>query len=357
MASPFENARILVIDDEEPNVALLARILERAGCREYRTTTDPRDALPLFVEFRPDLVVLDLHMPHTDGFEILEGLAQHTTEGEYLPVLVVSGNQEPDTRRRALASGAKDFLLKPFDVEEVLLRVRNLLETRRLHQALRSQNEILEERVRERTRELELARIETLERLARAAEYRDDATGQHTQRVGRSAALVARALGLPSEEVDLIRRAAPLHDLGKIAIPDSILLRPGRLSEAEFEIMRTHTRIGARILSGSQIPLLDVAATIALTHHERYDGLGYPDGLRGESIPLVGRIVAVADVFDALTHDRPYKAAWPVDRAIEEIERQAGTQLDPEVVEAFLRSLRRVGFIPPAPTLNGSVPR
>src|SRR5690606_36798604 len=147
------------------------------------------------------------------------------------------------------------------------------------------------------------------------------------------------------------------HDLSKNAIPDSILLRPGRLTEAEFEIMRTHMRIGARILSGSQIPVLDVAATIALTHHERYDGLGYPDGLRGDAIPLVGRIVAVADVFDAPTHDRPYTAAWPLGRAIDEIERQAGYQLDPDVEEAFLRSLRRIGFISPTPVVNGGVPR
>ncbi|HEX7089833.1 MAG TPA: HD domain-containing phosphohydrolase [Longimicrobiales bacterium] len=345
MLSDFENARFLLVDDEEPNLRLLERILERAGYTQYKSTTDPRDALPIFLEFEPDLVLLDLHMPHIDGFAVMDELRHRMPGGAHVPVLVLTGDVSPDVRRRALACGARDFLNKPFDVAEVLLRIKNLLEMRFLQLQLQRQNELLEQRVRERTRELEGARIEILERLARAAEFRDDTTGQHTQRVGRISALVARSLGLPAPQVDLIRRAAPLHDVGKIGIPDSILLRPGQLGEREFEVMRTHTYIGARILSGSRFPLLDVAATIALTHHERWDGTGYPKGLRGESIPMVGRIVAVADVFDALTHDRPYKAAWPVEDALAEIERQAGRQFDPQVVEAFLETLRRMGFL------------
>ena len=252
MIQSFEHARILVVDDEEPNVRLLQRILEREGYRHYRGTTDPRDAAALFAEFRPDLVVLDLHMPHLDGFAVMEKLRALIPEETYLPILVVTGDITPEARRRALASGAKDFLIKPFDVGEVTLRIRNLLETRLLHLQLQSQNELLEQKVRERTRELEFARLETLERLARAAEFRDDDTGQHTQRVGRTSALVARSLGLPAAQVDVIRRAAPLHDVGKIGIPDSILLRPGPLGEKEFDVMRTHTNIGARILSGSK---------------------------------------------------------------------------------------------------------
>jgi len=358
MLTEFDNARFLVVDDEEHNIKLLERILERAGYKQYKCTTDPRDALPIFLEWEPDIVLLDLHMPHIDGFTLLEDFRHRTSGGAHVPVLVLTGDVSAEVRRRALASGAKDFLSKPFDVAEVLLRIKNLLETRFLHLQLLRQNELLEQRVRERTRELEGARIEILERLARAAEFRDDDTGQHTQRVGRISALVARSLGLPPEQVDLIRRAAPLHDVGKIGIPDSILLRPGRLGEREFEVMRTHTYIGARILSGSRFPLLDLASTIALTHHERWDGTGYPKGLKGEAIPIVGRIVAVADVFDALTHDRPYKPAWPVEQALAEIEQQAGYQFDPQVVEAFLESLRRMGFVgssSPANTLEVAV--
>jgi PAS domain S-box-containing protein len=196
--------------------------------------------------------------------------------------------------------------------------------------------ETLEVKVAERTRELDAARAETLQRLALAAEYRDDATSQHTQRVGATAAEVGARLGLDSQQVATLREAAPLHDVGKLAIPDTILLKPGKLSVEEYELMKTHATLGARLLSGSSSPVLQMAAVIAASHHERWDGEGYPAGLVGEAIPLVGRIVAVADVFDALTHDRPYKSLWPVEQAISEIRRAAGTQFDPEVVAAFM---------------------
>jgi putative two-component system response regulator len=309
-----------------------------------RSTTDSHAVLSIFNEFQPDILLLDLNMPGLTGFEVMEQLRGVVGEDTYFPILVLTGNTTPLMKQQALVFGAKDFLTKPFDLTEVLLRIMNLLETRFLHLQLQDQNKALEDKVRERTHELEVARIEVLQRLCLAAEFRDDDTGQHTHRVGRVSALLAKVLGLPDELVQLIRLAAPLHDVGKIGVADGILLKPGRLTPDEFRVMTTHTGIGGRILSGSQSPLLQLAEQIALTHHERWDGGGYPLGLRGEGIPLAGRIVSVADVFDALTHRRPYKQAWPAGDAAAEIERLAGSKFDPRVVEAFLQLLREGRF-------------
>jgi putative two-component system response regulator len=231
--------------------------------------------------------------------------------------------------------GARDFVTKPLDPAEVLIRIRNLLEVRFLQRELREQNKLLEQSVSERTRDLDESRFEMLERLALAAEYRDDATGEHTKRVGRTAALIARALEQPEPAVELIEQAAPLHDVGKIGIPDEILLKPRKLDAEEFDVIKTHVTIGRSILSDSRSPLLQMAEEIAFTHHERWDGNGYVSGMKGADIPDSGRIVAVADVFDALTHERPYKEAMPVLEAVEEIHGLAGSQFDPVVVEAF----------------------
>ena len=331
----FKHARIMIVDDEPGNVNLLKRLLERAGFHKLDSTNDPREAVGLYVETRPDLILLDLHMPHLDGLAVMDRLNE-IVEASYMPILMLTGDISPEARRDALSRGAKDFVNKPFNADEVLLRIRTLLETRFLYLQIQSQNQMLEAKVRERTRELEAAQIEIIERLARAAEFRDDNTGQHTERVGQMAALLARELGLADSEVSLIRRAAPLHDVGKIGIPDSILLKLGKLTPAEFELVKTHTTIGARILSGSRFALLRMAEEIAFSHHEQWDGRGYA-GLAGDQIPLAGRIVTVADVFDALTQKRPYKAAWPVEEAVAEIERQRGRQFDPNVVDAFLR--------------------
>jgi putative two-component system response regulator len=331
-----------VIDDEEMNIEFIKRILSpESGC-ELASTTDPRDAAALYREFRPDLVLLDIKMPYLDGFRLLE-LFRAETPRSFVPVVVLTSDVGPETKRQALAAGAKDFLTKPFSPVEVRLRVRNLLETRALHLELEEQNQHLETRVRERTHELvrrtlelDEARVEILERLARAAEYRDDETGLHTQRVGRMAALVAAALELPEDQVELIARAAPLHDVGKIGVPDAVLLKDGRLTAAEFQLMQSHTVIGAGILSGSRVRLLAVGRDIALTHHEHWNGGGYPHGLRGEDIPIAGRAVAVADVFDALTHDRPYKPRWQLDEALAEMQRLSGNQFDPRVLDLFM---------------------
>ncbi|OFW07318.1 MAG: two-component system response regulator [Acidobacteria bacterium RIFCSPLOWO2_02_FULL_67_36] len=335
----FRNARILIVDDEPANIEVLRRLLERAGYHRIETTTDPRETEPLYVRLRPDLILLDLHMPEMDGLEVMDQLNQ-IAEASYLPILVLTGDISQEAKQEALSRGAKDFLSKPFDNHEVLLRIATLLETRFLYLQIQSQNQMLEAKVRERTRELEAAQIEIIERLARAAEFRDDNTGRHTERVGQMAALIAKQMGLPDPQVSLIRRAAPLHDVGKLGVPDSILLKPGRLTDDEFALVKTHTVIGARILSGSRFPILRLAEEIAFNHHERWDGSGYA-GLSGDAIPLGGRIVAVADVFDALTQTRPYKAAWPVGEATAEIDRQRGRQFDPALVDAFLRAIER----------------
>jgi putative two-component system response regulator len=335
----LKRARILIVDDQPQNLSLLERLLAAAGYRDVRSTADSGQAVDLCRKVDPDLVLLDLQMPQPDGFEIMRQLEPATPGFARLPILVLTADGTRETKMRALEAGAGDFLTKPFDAAEVLLRVANLLTTRLLQLELRNQNALLEQRVRERTQklrqrtqELEEARLEILDRLVRAAEYRDDATGEHARRVGRLAALLAERAGLPSETVDLLGRAAPLHDVGKIAVSDRILLKPGKLSPGEFEAMKAHTSVGGEILGRSRSPLLRMSEEIALTHHEWWDGSGYPSGLSGERIPISGRIVALADVYDALTNERPYREPWPPERALMEIERLSGRQFDPQLV-------------------------
>ncbi len=334
---------ILVVDDDPKSLRLISALLEAEGFTNVVTTTRPSEVLHLFAREQPDLIILDLHMPERTGLEVIEDLKPWITPSSFLPIVMLTGDQAAESRQQALKSGAMDFLTKPFDSAEVSLRIRNLLTTRHMHARVENQNLILEQLVSERTSELEEARLEILDRLARAAEFRDDDTGEHTRRVGEIARGIGLVLGLSEEDAETIRRAAPLHDLGKIGIPDTILLKPGQLSPNEYKVMRRHTLIGAKILTGSDVPLLHTSSAIALTHHERWDGTGYPEGMQGPDIPLVGRIVAVADVFDALTHTRPYKDAWPVERAMEELAAQAGKQFDPAVVEAFTYYLSRNG--------------
>lgn len=338
-------ARVLIVDDEPANVQFLRHVLEGQGYEELVAATDAAEAAERLDEIAPDVILLDLMMPGFDGFQFMERFRAWLPPGTYVPLLVVTADSSHETRRTALAAGASDFLTKPLSPAEVRLRVRNLVRTRFLHAQLRDQNVSLESRVRERTVELEEARQEILDRLARAAEFRDDDTGQHTQRVGWLAQRLAEAMALPSGQVDLLRKAAPLHDIGKIGIPDAVLLKAGKLSPRERALMETHTEIGARILSGSRYPILQMAEEIALTHHERWDGTGYPAGLSGKAIPIPGRIVAVADVFDSLTHVRPYKPAWTVRQTLAEIRAQAGRHFDPMVVEALLRVAPEAGAL------------
>jgi putative two-component system response regulator len=335
MDQALKSLRILAVDDEDSDLLLVRRMLEWAGYTQVVTTADPTQVPAMVLEARPDLILLDLHMPEMDGFELMERLAPLQGDGASIPVLVLTADAMAETKRQALSAGARDFVTKPLDQVELLLRVRNLLQTQQLQARLAEHNTNLEAEVVERTRDLDLARLEMLERLALAAEYRDDDTQEHAWRIGRTSALLATEVGVPLPQVELIRRAAPLHDVGKIGISDLILRKPAKLTDEEFEVVKSHPTIGAEILAGSQSPLLRLAQTIALTHHERWDGRGYPGGLLGSDTPIEGRIVAVADVFDALTHERSYKEAWPLDKAVAEIRVQAGHQFDPELVDAF----------------------
>jgi putative two-component system response regulator len=341
------SARILIADDLEDNVSVLTRLLTRQGYEHIRATTDSSTVVELFVEFEPDIVLLDLHMPGLDGVAVIERLNALIAPGTYLPILVLTGDTSAEAKRRTLAAGAKDFLNKPFDISEALLRIRNLLETRRLHVELARTNALLERKVIARTRQLVASQIEILERLAAAVEFRDDDTGQHTRRVGHIAAELARECGLSRAEQGLVRRAAPLHDVGKVAVPDSILLKPDRLTPEERSIMQRHSATGARILRRGRSPLLRMAEEIAMSHHERWDGSGYPHGLAGEAIPIAARLTSVADIFDALSHDRPYRRAWSRERVLAELEAQSGAGLDPTIVAACLHSNVNSRFVIP----------
>ena len=353
---PIHAARCLIIDDEPANVLVLERMLEYWGCTAIASSTDSREALPLYYQFRPDIILLDLMMPHLDGYAVMTLLRAAIPASEYLPILVLTADTTTQTRHQALAAGATDFLTKPFDSVELSLRIRLLADARFLHTRLQDQNRTLEQKVQERTLMLSQAEIDAVECLALAAEFRDDETGQHAQRVGGGTAQLASRLGIDLEQVDLLRRAAPLHDVGKIGIPDNILLKPGKLTVEEFALMQRHTIIGAQILSRHHTPTMQLAATVALTHHERWDGTGYPNGLAGVAIPLAGRLVGIVDVFDALTHERPYKQTWPVSEALSEITRGAGRQFDPEATAAFIELIGSQGGLqlPEAPAIVGA---
>ena len=326
---------IVVMDDEEANLRLMERFLQEAGMECVTLISDPART-PELRELSPDVICLDLHMPGRDGFSVLQEIRETMPELRQVPVLVFTADDSILSRTKALDLGANDFISKPGQAVEIVLRVRNFLRTRKLYKELERYSLDLEGKVQRRTLDLYEATEDCLWRLARASEYRDDNTGEHTIRVGVISSRIANQLGMPFDDVDMIRRAAPLHDIGKIGVPDSILLKPGKLTPDEYAVMRTHVKIGGSLLSGSSSKLMVMAEKIALTHHEKWDGTGYGMGLAGEEIPLPGRIVAVADVFDALTHDRPYKQAWPTEKAVEEIRSQAGQHFDPQVVDAFL---------------------
>jgi cyclic di-GMP phosphodiesterase len=337
MLTPEEitKGRILVVDDTDSHVILLRKILKGAGYLTVATTTNPEEAVDLYKEFQPDLIVLDLYMSPIDGFEILDQLKALEPADSYVPALMMTALGDPDVLVKALERGARDFLNKPFERVEALTRIRNMLEVRLLHKRVRDQNRILEVNVDARTREIRETRLEVIRRLGRAAEYRDNETGMHIIRMSLAASILGRAVGLSHEQCELLLNASPMHDIGKIGIPDRILLKPGPLDPDEWAIMKRHPSIGAELLSGGSSDLMQMAETIAHCHHEKFDGSGYPRGLEGEQIPLAARIVAVCDVFDALLSKRPYKAPWTVDDALAELDKRAGSHFDPDLVTKF----------------------
>jgi len=333
----IKSAKILVVDDQPVNVKLLEKVLLADGYPNIISTTDSREAVSLYQQHQCDIVLLDLNMPHIDGFGVMSELRE--VAEDYPPVLVLTALKDRDSRVRALENGARDFVSKPFDRVELLSRIRNMLEVRLLNKAIKQQNQILEQKVHERTRELDETRLEIIRRLGRAAEYRDNETGLHIIRMSQYSQTLGLADGMTEAEADMLLNASPMHDIGKIGIPDNILLKPGKLTPEEWGIMKTHSTIGAEILSGHQSELMQVARQIALAHHEKWDGSGYPKGRAGDEIPLVGRIVAIADVFDALTTVRPYKKAWPVEDAVDYIAQNRGTHFDPRLADLFLKIL------------------
>ena len=361
-----QSARILVIDDEPTNIKVIQKYLKQYGYDNVRGITDPTIAISDIQNQLPDVVLLDIMMPRISGIEVLQQIRSNAATA-HLPVIILTASCDRETKLAVLDRGATDFLAKPVDIYELMPRVRNALVQKRYHDRLRDYAKDLEHAVRQRTAELEASRKEVIYCLARAAELRDDDTGHHVLRVGQYAAVIGRALGLDEPTIELLEQAAQLHDIGKIGIPDEILLKPGQLDPEQYERMQRHAVLGKRIIqplpesAGNRLkqhvyigkdvldcgasPVLQMAAQIALTHHEHWDGTGYPLGLAGEDIPLEGRITAVADVFDALASKRPYKPPLPVDQCFAMIELERGQQFDPRIVDAFLSCRSQVTAI------------
>ncbi|MDO9467220.1 MAG: response regulator [Thiobacillus sp.] len=339
MRNEFLNREcILIVDDEPANLKLLDKMLRSQGYQSLVLVDDPRVAIDLYRITQPALILLDINMPHLDGYQVMEQL-KALNDPLLPPIVILTAQHGKDYLLRALAAGARDFIGKPFDRNELLMRVRNLLDAQMAHRLVYDQKTVLEEMVRARTEELRRTRLQIVQRLGMAAEYRDEETGNHILRMSHSCALLAGAVGWSEEDCDLILNASPMHDIGKIGIPDAIMLKPGKFEPNEWEIMQTHAAIGGKLLEGDDSSLMCMAREIALTHHEKWDGSGYPNALAGAAIPQSGRIAALADVFDALTSVRPYKKAWTVEAAVDLIKDNKGKHFEPALVEVFLQEL------------------
>lgn len=323
------NACILIVDDKPENLTVMKEIL----CSEYKVkvTTNPEIALKIACSPEvPDIILLDIMMPVMDGYEICRRLKSNQITKNIPVIFVTSKNDEID-ETRGLELGAVDYITKPVSSSIVKARVKT-------HLALYNQNKILKKTVQERTAELNRTRLEIIQRLGVAAEYKDNQTGMHIMRMSHYCQLIGLAYGLSDEESEIILNASPMHDIGKIGIPDSILLKPGKLDEFEWDIMTKHTIYGAKMLGEDSSELITQARLCALTHHEKWNGRGYPNGISGEDIPLIGRIAAISDVFDALTSERPYKKAWSDEQAFQYIESKMGDHFDPKLASVFLKN-------------------
>ena len=328
--------KILIIDDDLTNLKFFSYLLKAIQDVETIEFENARQALVWCANNEPDLVLVDYMMPDMNGLQFIEAFRGIRGKAS-VPIIMATADTDNDVRYKALEITANDFLTKPINKVELRARVTNMLTLRKIQLQQANRANWLAEEVRKATSAVLLREREVIYRLSRASEYRDPETGTHILRMAHYSMLIAKNLGLPQQEQELILDAAPMHDVGKMGIPDHILLKPGKLTDEEMSIMRQHSVIGAEILGNSASALLQTAAEIALSHHEKYDGSGYPKGLKAEEIPLYGRIVAVADVFDALTSARPYKAAWEIDRAAKQIRDCAGTHFDPRCVDAFFQ--------------------
>ena len=350
-------SKIMIVDDEPINIRATCKHLKQAGYTNFVSTTEATQAIELIRRESPDVLILDIMMPEVSGLEILASL-HDDEELAHIPTIVLTASDNEQTKIEALSWGATDFLGKPVNATELIVRVRNALIVKAYQDHLKDYARELANQVRLRTKELTASRLELIHCLGRVAEYRDNETGRHVIRVGCYAGIIGRQLGLDEDLVELIQHAAPLHDMGKVGIPDAILLKPGKLTPEEFEVIekhprfakrifepmspdelrmwRSHTSLGGSIMDVQSSPIMTMAAQIALTHHEKWDGTGYPLGLSGENIPLAGRITAVADVFDALSSKRPYKPAMPVEKCFQMIEEESAAHFDPKLVVAFL---------------------
>lgn len=335
-------SKILIVEERPNEAKAVEETLRAAGYANIHIIRKAGEISDRQKELKPDIIIVSPLVSDTDPVEVLEQMKKDLPPDSYLPVVaLLSQDVSEEQRQRMLATAARDFIRDPIDKTEVSTRVASYLEARSLYVKMQKKQHILQEQLSSRNRELESAQFELLERLAMVVEHRDDDTGQHVQRVAKMSRLLAEDLGLPEIEVELITRAAPLHDVGKIAIPDSILKKPGKMTPEEFSTMQSHTTVGARLLSGGRSMLMLLAEQIALAHHERWDGKGYPLSVKEWAIPMSARLMSMADVFDALTHARPYKPAWPLEDVLAEFAKLKGKQFDPTVVDALMRVLER----------------
>lgn len=332
------NSRLMIVDNDTVNIEFLEDLLEHDGYTNILGIQDSREVEDMYMAFKPDLLLLDIDMPHLNGFQVMEQLKK-IEKDSYLPVMVLTGLLDDDTRIKALSYGAQDFLVKPFNRLEAMTRIHNMLRIRSLHNQVREQNQILEGKVQERTRELNDTRLEIILRLGQAAEFKDTDTGDHILRMSHMCARLGELLGMDETDVKLLGDTSPMHDIGKIGIPDAILLKKGKLGQAEWKTMEKHTLIGAKLLDNHESMLLKIAREVALSHHEKWDGSGYPKRLRGDAISIYGRICCLADVFDALTSKRPYKDSYSIDFACGIIKKEREKQFDPELTDLFLNHI------------------
>ncbi|QDL56783.1 response regulator [Rhodoferax aquaticus] len=332
---------VLIVDDTEVNLVLFGALVKKLGNCVEHVFSQPLKALEWAAENDIDLVIVDYMMPEMDGLQFINHF-RALAGCETVPLLMITANDQKQVRYRALDSGANDFLTKPVDKVEFLARAKNMLVVNEANKHLAQRATWLSEEVRKATAEIVARERDTVIRLCRAAEYRDPETGAHILRMAHFSKLIAAGLGMPLAQQELLLEAAPMHDIGKVGISDNILLKPGRLDEAEFNVMKQHAQFGYELLKGSSSLVLQTGADIALGHHEKFDGSGYPSGLKGEEIPIFSRIVAVADVFDALTSERPYKKAWTLEAAVEFLVAGSGQHFDPQCVNAFLSAWEQV---------------